>query len=656
MRRLAIVFGVLLIVAAVFRISADRAARQDFATFAQRLPGLTAERVTADPWRAEAIVRDLAFRHADFLVRVGRLTLPFSAPQSLFMSPAYAQEPGNKPGSSAPAPSGTVSAEDIEIAIGDIRYTIKNITLSGTNLTKAGLNAILDPTSTVPLAQRIAGLSASKISIPEIAVEMTVAGGTERDTYSDITLNDVTQGRVSNATVNTISSKVVSGEATVQSSYGPLTVTGFDLALAARFVSQARTNDAESPQTLYETVAVGSGKVVVEKSRQPSLEVDFGGFSGKDVKVRPLHVPIIAAAKMFAGPQSGGNPQAAAFLVDILDSIDIGSFDLSNMRIMVTNIDTPNTSTLGRFYLTQMADAKIGEMGIENLAVESNGTAVKIGGFALRGIDLSRLREWAQIALGQSPASASQAQGRSFLSDVLLTALDVDAPDVKGPGRIHVQLAKLDMSGADPVDGIPTQFSTIIDHLTLDLRMLTNGEFAAVTGMGYDTLDLSSQLAAHFDAAKHELGLDKVSLSGVDMGAVKIAADFSNVNKDLFSTDQAKVQAAALAMLAQRGELRIENAGLVERLIAWQAKVTGKTPDEIRANLINAAAIGVPTTLGNGPGAKAIGNAIAKFLATPKNLRIVAVAPQGLGAADFALVKDPNTLMSKLTIEAVADE
>jgi len=683
MRRTALFLGAFLLIAApitgtALHSGANRAARADFSRLAEALPGLTAVSITTDPWRQDATIEGLTLRRAGLVLRVGRLTLPFAAPQSLFASAAYAQDSEEKAGPSrdsensdektgnaggiAPAmrnatspvarPSGTISAENIELAVGAVRYTIKSMELSGTSLTKADLDSIFDPGSTLSLADRLGKFSASQISISEIEMETTLAGQTEKDAYSNIILNGVAQGRVGNATIGSVTSNLTSQEAgSVQSTYGPIKMSGLDLALAARIVSEARSSDTEQRNTLYETVEVGAGKIVMEKSH---VEIDMGAFSVKDVKARPLRVPPISAAKIFAAQGADSNQQAVAFVADILNSFEIGSFDLADLRFTIIDADTSVIGTLGRVHLSQMADSKIGEVGFDNLVVESAGTTVKIGGFALGGIDLGKLLDLAETTMGQASASANHAA--SLVSEISLTGLDVDVADPDTQAHTRFQLAKLDLLGADPVGGIPSHFSTVIDHFTLDLKNAAIGQLDDIVALGYDKLDLSSRLEAHFDASKRQLGLDALSLSGMDMGAVTIAGNFENVSKDLFSADEAQMKAAALSILIRRVEVKVEDAGLLERLIATAARKNNKSPDEIREAYVSAAATSIPTLLGNGPEAKAVGTAIVKFIAAPKNLRIVAVAPDGLGVADLALMKDPNALMNKLSIEAAVDE
>jgi hypothetical protein len=652
MRPTALFLGALLIVAApvagtALHSSADRAARAEFAKLARDLPGLNAVNITADPWRQDTTIEGLTFRRAGLLLRVDRMILPFAASQPLFASLAYAQD--------VVAPSGTISAENIEIDVGAMHYTIKRIELSGTSLTKADLDSLLDPKSTVSVADRIGKFSASQIAISEIAMQMTLGDQTEKDSYRDITLNDVVNGRVAKATIGGLTSDLTSPEAgAMHTTYGPIKITGLDLSLAARIVSEARKSDSEPRSTLYDSLEIGNGKILMEKS---NLEVDMGALSASDVRARPLRIPPTSAVTLLAAQDADGKRQANVFIADIVDSFEVGRLDVADLRLRVTDKDASGTGTIGRISLSQMAHSKIAEVGFENIAVQAQGSTVKIGALAFRDIDLGELRDLAESTAAHD--SASRGADASIVSEISLTGLDVDAGKAKteteSGRRTRFQLGKLDLISADPVDGIPAHFSAVIDHFTLDLKD-ASAQWDELAALGYDRIDLSSRLEAHFDASKQEFGLENLSLSGIDMGAVKIVCSFGNVSKDLFSADQAQIEAAALSVLIRRIEIKVENSGLFERLIATAAKKSNKSPDEIREAYVAAAAISLPTLLGDGPAAKAVGSAIAKFIAAPKNLRIVAVAPEGLGAADLVLIKDPNALMSKLSIEAAANE
>jgi hypothetical protein len=69
-----------------------------------------------------------------------------------------------------------------------------------------------------------------------------------------------------------------------------------------------------------------------------------------------------------------------------------------------------------------------------------------------------------------------------------------------------------------------------------------------------------------------------------------------------------------------------------------------------------AAAIAVPAMLGGSGQAKAIGQAVARFVAKPGKLSISAKTkdPAGLGFADFAM-GDPGAILDKLEVTATAE-
>ena len=87
-----------------------------------------------------------------------------------------------------------------------------------------------------------------------------------------------------------------------------------------------------------------------------------------------------------------------------------------------------------------------------------------------------------------------------------------------------------------------------------------------------------------------------------------------------------------------------------------QAKQAGQTPEQVKQMVVAGAAIGIPMMLGDSNASKVVSAAIAKFLADPKNLRVRARAPNGLGIADVQAVSDPKQLLQKLDVDAAANE
>jgi hypothetical protein len=114
---------------------------------------------------------------------------------------------------------------------------------------------------------------------------------------------------------------------------------------------------------------------------------------------------------------------------------------------------------------------------------------------------------------------------------------------------------------------------------------------------------------------------------------------------------------ALVGATARNIDLTIENEGLFERLIAREAEKQKRPPEDLRREYGMAAAVGVPATLGNTASAKAIGQAVARFIAKPGRLNISMRTkdPAGLGIADLMSATEPAALLDKLDITATAE-
>jgi hypothetical protein len=138
----------------------------------------------------------------------------------------------------------------------------------------------------------------------------------------------------------------------------------------------------------------------------------------------------------------------------------------------------------------------------------------------------------------------------------------------------------------------------------------------------------------------------------------KVSGVIGNVTKDVFNADTAVATVAALAATAKRLEVVVENTGFFERYLAQEAKKVRKTPETLRREYGSAAAFAVPAMLGNSEQSKALGQALARFIARPTRLRITAQtkSSEGLGVADVMNVTKPASILERLDLTAATDE
>jgi hypothetical protein len=618
--------------------------------------GLRVGRVAFDFRRNRLDIGDLALATPTATIRIGHLAYAPEEPAFLsLVSSALAQSgDADKPsGVRKPADAGKISAENIVIDSSTATYRIARIDVAGTDLREDDLKDLFDAKNPAPIEARLGKLSAAKIVLSEATVEPKGQPTTATFVYRNVELTDVVKAHVGDGKMSGFTATFTSPDAqTVTASCGPVRAKDYDIAQNVKIMSDT-ADETEKPQPLYSKLDVENCKF-----NFANASVEIASLSLVDVKGRPPRLPVAMTAGLFSpDSQDVDDPELTArrraYLADIYASFEAGGVEASDLRINSTQPDdAPVAASIAKVSLLKFADSKIGEIRFGNMALEAKASRLKLAGAALRGVNL------ANVGKLLTRSASDPVEPMPVLDQIRIEGLDVDAADSKADGAPHTrfQIAKFDMTGTNAISGIPTQFAMALDHLTADISNINPAEWSDVAGLGYGKLDFSSQLTMHFDPDKQELGLEDFSVTGKQMGTMKLSGQFSNVSTDIFSPDQALAEAALLTSLINRVEIKVENSGLFEKVIAANAKRDGKSPEDVRRTYIAAASIGIPAMLENGPNAKLIGAALAKFMATPKTLHLVAHAPTGLGASDFALIRQPGALLDRLDIEATANE
>ena len=642
--------GVTALGAVAGNLAADRAAEVSFSRIAAKSGSLSAAEINARPWRGETHLKGLAWQAPGLSVHIGSLTLAAPNPLFSFVTPAQAQ-------------AGKAGAENVTIEAGLTTYRIKRIDLSGTSLSDADLRALFDRANTAPLADRLAKLTARALTAPEIIVETKQGAATQTIIYRDVTLGDVVNGKAGVASANGVSFTINGGpDGDISGAYGRMSAKALDLVLAARVMTETRKDPSEPKKPLYESFTVDGFTLANAKIH---AEINIKSLSGHDIKARALSVPP-GAGRGTSSPEQGEKPGAqegpvlAGFLSDLLDSFDIGGIEANDLKLTMVSDDHPVRIALARALISHYEGFKFGEISLEGLVLQAEASKIDLSGLTLRGLDFQTARAALANVATNHPISAN-ASAIPNVESIALTKLDVNVPEHKtDEGALNPSiafgLARFDLKGSNQGDGIPTQLNAAIDHLSFDLIHTEDNTLKDIAALGYAKLDLSSELALTFNAKAQELTLSNISLSGADMGTVKIAAHLDNVTKEVMSPDPNIAQAAALGAVLKRIDLRVENAGLFEKTLAAQAANQDRSIADMQQTYATAASLILPVMLDNGPAAKAIGAALAKFVADPKSLRLVAVAPSGLSVADLGLIQQPGALLQKLNVEVFADE
>jgi len=625
---------------------ADRAARQAFDAIAAHAEALKADQIIADPWHGEIRVAGLSWDGAGVSVHVGALRL---AAEPLVFSTSAA----------ALAQAATASAADVTIKTALAIVKISRIDLAGTSLSAVELAQILDPKSAMTIGDRIAKISAASIAISELITETKFASLAQKVVYRNISLTGVVKGKAAAASAEGASFSMADPQAgDTEGAYGHMTAKAVDLVLAARIMSGTRDDPAEPKTALYDSCAVEGFHL---SNATAHFDLGVKAMSGRGVKGRPLRMALVGAPENDQVSRER-KKRVAQFYADVLDSIAIDEMDASDVRLVVHEDQEPVSLSIEHASMTQFSGTELGGFALQNFALTNEDAKIGITGFSLRRLNLGRLQDALAMASASDEDSAPSANvgaATPAVEEMVLTKLDVDFVETqtgREGSRSVFKAARLEIRESNQKDGAPIQMDAALEHFTRALDQDDGGAFKDLSDMGYSQLDLSSRLAMAWDEAKQELAIGTISLEGADMGAVQISGLFSNITKDILSPNREVATVAALGALLKKIDVRIENAGFFERAIAAQAERQNKSADVLRQTYARAAIAFLPALLDNGPEAKAIGSAVAKFVAQPKSLHLIVVAPEGLGLSDLTSIQAPGALLKKLDIKVTANE
>ena len=175
--------------------------------------------------------------------------------------------------------------------------------------------------------------------------------------------------------------------------------------------------------------------------------------------------------------------------------------------------------------------------------------------------------------------------------------------------------------------------------------------------MGYRNIDLSAKLALAWQEASKEFAIRTLSLGGAGMARLDATGTLGNIGKEVFTGDLALAQVALLGATAKNVELKLQNLGLAEKLVENEAKKSKRKVEDVRREYGMMASLGLAAILGPSDGAKALANAVARFVAKPGTLTVKAAAktPAGLGLADVIALGEPTEIFDKIDVQATAE-
>jgi hypothetical protein len=278
------------------------------------------------------------------------------------------------------------------------------------------------------------------------------------------------------------------------------------------------------------------------------------------------------------------------FMIDLLDAIESTPMTMETMRITAPDAQKrPMNASLGKVTIGAFGKRRYPSVLAENIKIEAPDGIVSFASFNFKGIDFAPTAAGIQEAGSQLEAWAAE-NWRKLLPNFdgfALAGMNVDVPDTKNRGqRIKAKLGDFDLTLGSYIQGIPTNISTRLRNFVFDIPANTKeAGLKDILALGYRSLDVSAVLSAKWDEGAKTIIFDNVSVQGASMGGVNVKAIVGNAIKELFTGDPTMMQIAAMGLTAKELEIKVDNSGIIEKLVAQEAAKQGKKPEDFRRDM-----------------------------------------------------------------------
>jgi len=599
-----------------------------------------------------AVEREISLGTSSERVTIGAVRVPL-------WSAAFAQTPGR------------VSLDDVAITTAGATYAMKRIEFSGVTASEADLRAVFDGASAEPLWTRLERIGARQITIPEIVAEERFGAFTQKTVFRKVVANDVERGRIRLLKADESTAEATGPQGKMATVQQTLSAGDLDLAALARIYVQKAGAEPEPFTKVLGSYSVETSTMIDAKG----ATVRTGRAAMQDIGIRPTQESwsgvssLVSALSETDDPSHQDSIRMFMALADAIDSVQVGSMEVNGIEMTVKADKQPFSIGLKRMAYTAATPSRVAEVRLEDFGLRApEGTAtadsISYSGFsfeptlkglrALKGQPLEKIEELDPATLRSLVPTIGTIRETGL-------KLDFAVPREAGGGteRLQVSLDEAEFTADRPLNGIPTHLRIAVRHLGFPIPPQEGDDsLKQLLDLGYKTVDLSYGLSASWNEAQQEIQLTDISVGGTEMGQASMKATLGGATRDLFDPDTAVASAAALAATLRSADLTVENSGLLDRYLQQEARKQKKTAEALRREYAAAAAMAVPLMLGNSDQAKALGQAVSRFIAKPTRLRIAvrAKSPAGLGITDAVEIANPSDLLQKLDVTATTDE
>ena len=587
-----------------------------------------------------------------------------------------------------PAAAADFQIDNLRLDFGALVVSAPKVMVKGSPLERDAFVALFNGSAGESAAARMGRLNASEITAAQVTYELGLGKDKQTTTYRDIRFTNIRDGKIGRAETPGGTFKAEGGTGPMTGSIAQSSFDDFDLRQTARIFTEAAAPGSSEPMTVIlgrmdqgpQSFDMGAaGKVAIGKTSARGLAAKVGPTPLGEVLTR-LFKEANALEKTGADPkaemdaaQKEASKRLGLSVLSLFETVEYGSGEMRDVAMtMPVPAESPKPKgkaalapqtvevKMARVAYGEDAPAKSG-FAIEGLQFTGSGAKGLIDSISYSGFAFGSMIKALQEDLAKPAADADTIDWRRYvptIGTIRMAGFSVDAPPmIPGKEPIKIALGTFELKAGEQLNGIPTSLLLTIDKLVTPITEGTGNPAARdMIAMGIRSLDLSAKLDLAWEAARNELAIRQLSFGSAGLVRFEASATLGNVTKDLFASDIALAQVAALGATARGLNAKLENFGLFEKLIANEARKAGRKPEEMRQQFAMIASLGLASILGPSDAAKTLTAAVARFAAKPGTLTVESSAKSasGLGLADVIAITDPTEILEKIDLKANA--
>lgn len=515
-------------------------------------------------------------------------------------------------------------------------------------------------------ADELAGLDATSITVPEIVVSFTSDDGDGSQemslTFTDLVLSDVADGLAAGVSLASVS--MVADD--IGFDYGSLTMSNLDIDNILGIFGLVDHGGQTELETIFSDFVFEGGTLEAD-----DLSCTYGGGSGTDYRARPLRTSfaemMAITAAMEDDPETLDPALMGRFLkmyADVLTAFSVENATVEGFSCEGTDDGQEISFSIGGMTMGGMSPGVYPSISMDgfDIAVEEEGS-ITLANVTIKPMDLTTTIATLEAAPDLVDEAWLEANARSLIPAMegfSMSGLDIDIPDPDAPDtRIQAMIGAFDLSLADYINGIPTDFDMSATNIQAEIPADSGDEsLDQLRSFGITAIDAGFRVAGAWDAETETIAIEEMSMSGVDLASVLLAGTISNATEDLFALDMNAALAAGMALAVSNLDLTVTDAGLSDIILAVAAADQGTSPEALRpifAGLAQGTVIGM---MAGAADAAKLGETINAFVSGKAKTLMIGIEAKtepGLGMMDFmAAEQDPASLLGKVNISAEA--